>query len=114
MAGELDTAWAACTGREASPWNAGTCRASFLDCFHCGNCLITTAHLPRLLALAADLEQRREQVNAADWWRRYGPAWAAIRHHVLPEFTPAEIQAAEAAMPADSLLDLAEGVRERP
>src|SRR5712691_4651488 len=35
-AGELDTAWAACTGREASPWNSGTCRASFLDCFHCG------------------------------------------------------------------------------
>ncbi|HUY48644.1 MAG TPA: hypothetical protein VMV92_23480 [Streptosporangiaceae bacterium] len=114
VAGELDTAWAACTGREASPWNSGTCRASFLDCFHCGNCLITTAHLPRLLALAADLEQRREQLNAADWWRRYGPAWAAIRHHVLPEFTPAEIQAAEAAMPADSLLDLAEGIRERP
>ena len=92
----------------------GTCRASFLDCFHCGNCLITTTHLPRLLALARDLEQRREQVNAAEWWRRYGPAWAAIRHHVLPEFTPAEVQAAEAVMPADSLLDLAEGIRERP
>jgi len=113
-AGELDTAWAACTGRDAGPWNAGTCRASFLDCFHCGNCLITTTHLPRLLALARDLEQRREQVNAAEWWRRYGPAWAAIRHHVLPEFTPGEVQAAEAAMPADSLLDLAEGIRERP
>ena len=113
-AGELDTAWAACTGRDAGPWNAGTCRASFLDCFHCGNCLITTTHLPRLLALARDLEQRREQVNAAGWWRRYGPAWAAIRHHVLPEFTPAEVQAAEAVMPADSLLDLAEGIRERP
>ena len=113
-AGELDTAWTACTGRDASPWNAGTCRASFLDCLHCGNCLITSAHLPRLLALAADLEQRRQQVSAAGWWRRYGPAWAAIRHHILPEFTPAQIQAATADMPADSLLDLAEGLRERP
>ncbi len=113
-AGELDTAWAACTGRDAGPWNTGTCRASFLDCFHCGNCLITTTHLPRLLALARDLEQRREQISAAEWWRRYGPAWAAIRHHVLPEFTPAEVQAAEAVMPADSLLDLGEGIRERP
>lgn len=114
VAGELDTAWAACTGREASPWNAGTCRASFLDCFHCGNCLITTAHLPRLLALATALEQRREQINASEWWQRYGPAWAAIRHHVLPEFTPAEIQAATVDMPGDSLLDLAEGIREQP
>jgi hypothetical protein len=113
-AGELDTAWAACTGRDTGPWNTGACRASFLDCFHCGNCLITTTHLPRLLALTRDLEQRREQMDAAGWWQRYGPAWAAIRHHVLPEFTPVEVQAAEAVLPADSLLDLAEGIRERP
>jgi hypothetical protein len=53
-------------------------------------------------------------VSAAGWWRRYGPAWAAIRHHVLPEFTPAEVRTAEAVMPADSLLDLAAGIRERP
>jgi hypothetical protein len=112
--GELDTAWAACTGRDASPWNEGTCRASFLDCFHCGNALITPAHLPRLLSLADDLEQRREQMSDQAWWRRYGPVWAAIRHHVLPEFTPAQVQAAAAARPSDSLLDLAEGVRERP
>jgi len=59
-------------------------------------------------------EGEDEQTGAAEWWRRYGPAWAAIRRHVLPEFTPAEIQAAEAAMPAGSLLDLAEGIRERP
>lgn len=113
-AGELDTAWAACTGRDAGPWNEGTCRASFLDCFHCGNALITPAHLPRLLSLAGDLEQRREQMSEQEWWRQYGPAWAAIRHHVLPEFTPAQVQAAAAAKPASSLLDLAEGVREPP
>ena len=46
------------------------------------------------------------------WWRRYGPAWAAIRHQVLPEFSPAEITAAEAAKPQDTLLDLVEGLRE--
>ena len=113
-AGELDTAWTACTGRDASPWNEGTCRASFLDCFHCGNALITRTHLPRLLSLAEALEQRREQMNTDAWWRRYGPAWAAIRHHVLPEFSAAEVQAAAAARPADSLLDLAEGPREEP
>lgn len=48
------------------------------------------------------------------WWWRYGPAWAAIRHHVLPEFTPAQVQLAAAAKPSDSLLDLAEGLREQP
>lgn len=48
------------------------------------------------------------------WWQRYGPAWAAIRHDILPEFTPAELQAAAAARPADSLLDLAERLREQP
>ena len=112
--GELDTAWTACTGRDASPWNEGTCRASFLDCFHCGNALITRTHLPRLLSLAEALEQRREQMNTDAWWRRYGPAWEAIRHHVLPEFSAAEVQAAAAARPADSLLDLAEGPREEP
>ena len=112
--GELDTAWAACSDRDASPWNEGTCRASFLDCFHCGNALITPGHLPRVLSLADHLEQRREQMSEQAWWRRYGPAWAAIRHHVLPEFTPAQVQAAVAARPADSLLDLAEGLREQP
>jgi len=112
-AGELDTAWAACTGRDDGPWNEGTCRASFLDCFHCGNALITPAHLPRLLSLADDLEQRREQMSEQAWWRRYGPAWAAICHHVLPEFTPAQVQAAAAAKPSGRLLDLAEGIREQ-
>jgi hypothetical protein len=111
---ELDTAWAGCTDRDASPWNEGTCRASFLDCFHCGNALITPSHLPRLLSLTDDLEQRREQMSEQAWWRRYGPAWAAIRHDVLPEFTPAQVQAAVAVKPADSWLDLAEGLREQP
>lgn len=64
--------------------------------------------------MARDLEQRREQINAAEWWRRYGPAWAAIRYHVLPEFTPAEVHAAEAVMPTGGLLDLVEGILERP
>jgi hypothetical protein len=83
-----------------------------LDCFHCGNCLITHDHLPALLALLDSMEQRRQQVPLPAWWRRYGPAWAAIRYQVLPEFSPAEITAAEAAKPHGTLLDLVEGLRE--
>jgi hypothetical protein len=110
--GELDTGWTACTDQEHSPWNKGPCAVSFLDCLHCGNCLITRDHLPRLLALLDALEQRRQQMPLPAWWRRYGPAWAAIRHQVLPEFSPAEVKAAEAAKPEDALLDLIEGPRQ--
>ena len=108
----LDTGWTACTDPEHGPWNEGPCTASFLDCFHCGNCLITHDHLPRLLSLLDAMEQRRQEIPLPAWWPRYGPAWAAIRHQVLPEFSPAEITAAETAKPQDTLLDLVEGLRE--
>jgi len=110
--GALDTGWAACADPGHGPWNEGPCTASFLDCFHCGNCVITRDHLPRLLSLLDAMGQRRQEIPLPAWWQRYGPAWAAIRHQVLPEFSPAEVTAAEAAKPRDALLDLVEGLRE--
>jgi hypothetical protein len=112
--GALDTGWTACTDPEHRPGDQGQgpCTASFLDCFHCGNCVITHDHLPSLLGLLDSLEQRRQEIALPGWWRRYGAAWAAIRHEVLPEFSPAEIAAAEAVRPGDTLLDLVEGLRE--
>jgi hypothetical protein len=110
--GALDTGWTACTDPEHRPGGQGPCTASFLDCFHCGNCVITHDHLPSLLGLLDAMDQRRQEIPLPAWWRRYGPAWAAIRRQVLPEFSPAEITAAEAAKPRDALLDLVEGLRE--
>jgi hypothetical protein len=49
-----------------------------------------------------------------DWWRRYGPVWAAIRGDVLPKFTPAELSSASATKPAEALLELAEDPWEHP
>jgi hypothetical protein len=112
--GELDTAWAACVDHDTHPATGKPCRASFLDCFHCGNCLITRAHLPRLLALLDALTARRQQLDEADWWRRYGPTWAAIRHDVLTKFSPAELDQAAAAKPDDALLDLVEPSWQHP
>jgi hypothetical protein len=105
--GELDTAWTAC-GDHAHPMTGKTCEASFLACFHCGNCLVTRDHLPRLLGLMDALAERRLTMSETEWWRRYGPAWAAIRHDILAKFSPAEREHAERAKPTDALLDLVE------
>jgi hypothetical protein len=97
------------------PATGTRCTASFLDCFHCANCLITTGHLPRLLALLDALDTRRAQMAEADWWATYGGVWVALRRDVLDggPFTPAQLAQARAAMPTDTLLDLVEHPWER-
>ena len=112
--GQLDTTWTACVDHEHHPVSGKPCRASFLDCFHCGNCLVSAKHLPRLLALLDALSVRRQQMSEHDWWQRYGPTWAAIRHDILAKFTPAEIDLAAAAKPTDALLDLVEHPWQQP
>jgi len=89
---------------------------SFLDCFHCGNCVITRNHLPAILALNDALAARRTQLGESEWWTRYGAVWAAIRREVLPKFTPDELAAAAgtADQSAGALLELAEDPWERP
>lgn len=109
-----DTAWARCTNPQQHPTTGSSCRSSFLDCFRCGNCLITTAHLPRLLALLDAFAQRRQEMPEHDWWSRYGPTWAAIRHDVLSKFSPAELERATADKPLEALLDLVEDPWEHP
>ncbi|MGW7613486.1 hypothetical protein ACWGKW_40840 [Streptomyces sp. NPDC054766] len=113
--GELDTAWTACADHDQHPVTKTACEDSFLDCLHCGNCLVTREHLPRLVALADALLKRREQMNELAWWKRYGPAWVAVKRDILAKFDPAEIAAARAQQPPhDALLDLVEAAWERP
>ncbi|ASR39968.1 hypothetical protein BAY61_32315 (plasmid) [Prauserella marina] len=114
-AGELDTVWTACVDPDHHPASGEVCRpASFLDCFHCGNCLVTRDQLPAQLGLLDALGARREQLSEQDWWGRYGSVWAAITNDILVKFSAAEIELAQAAKPDDALLDLLENPWEHP
>jgi hypothetical protein len=112
--GELDTGWSACLEFDRHPATGQPCQTTFLDCFHCGNCLITRDHLPRLLGLLDALLERRRVLPEPEWWARYGPAWVAIRQDILAKFTPAEVEHARADKPHDALLDLIENPWELP
>jgi hypothetical protein len=112
--GGLDTGWSACADHDRHPLTGQPCEVSFLGCFHCGNCLITRKHLPRLLGLLDALSQRRQELPQEQWWQRYGPAWVAIRRDILTRFTPAELEQAQTRKPHDALLDLVENPWETP
>ena len=108
-------AWTRCANPHAHPATGQPCQLlSFLDCFHCGNCVITAANLPGLVSLDEALLSRRQRLAESEWWGRYGPAWAAIRYDILPRFTPAQLKEARAAAPHDALLDLVEDPWEVP
>jgi hypothetical protein len=113
-AGELDTAWTACVDHDHHPVTGDACGRSFLECFHCGNCLITGNHLSGLLGLLDAMAGRRKEMSEDQWWARYGRAWAAIRGDVLAKFSPAELVAAAAVKPVDTMLDLVQEPWEHP
>ena len=113
-AGGLDTGWTGCTDHSHHPATGRPCEVTFLDCFHCGNCLVTRDHLPGLLGLLDALGQRRRELTEDAWWGRYGAAWVAIREDILAKFTPAELEQAQARKPGDALLDLIENPWELP
>ncbi|QEV04922.1 hypothetical protein [Streptomyces prasinus] len=113
-AGDLDTGWTGCTDHDHHPVTGEECQITFLDCFHCGNCLVTRAHLPRLLELLDALNARRTVLTEDAWWERYGPAWAAIRRDILTKFTPQERAEAELEKSVDTILELVENPWDEP
>ncbi|HEY9332326.1 MAG TPA: hypothetical protein VIS09_29485 [Streptomyces sp.] len=113
-AGDLDTAWTACEDHDHHPETGTVCGDSFLACFHCGNCLVTREHLPKLLGLLDGLGTMRQRMSEDAWWRRYGPAWVAIRRDILAKFTPAVVAKVRQQPLPDALLDLVEAPWELP
>lgn len=106
---DKEAPWNGCADPGAHPATGRICRrTTFLDCFHCGNCVISSSHLPAVLALRHALDERRSVLAESDWWSRYGPVWVTIDHEILPKFTPGQVSHAESIKPADALLDLVE------
>jgi hypothetical protein len=112
--GTAQGAWSACRDADHHPVTGRSCRASFLDCFHCGNCVITPGRLPGLLALLEAMEERRQRMDEHTWWARYGPAYAAIRHDVLARFTPEQVRRSQPGPDHDADLDLVEDPWHQP
>ncbi|MDT5026508.1 MAG: hypothetical protein QOE61_2934 [Micromonosporaceae bacterium] len=84
--GQLDTAVAACTDFEHSPFTpSGPCAVSFLLCFACPNAVATGRHLPRIVYLHRALEDLRSAVDtgtwAMDWADHHGRVADLVRAH---------------------------------
>jgi hypothetical protein len=72
--GDAETATAACSGTQGSPWPAGDggCGASFLMCLACPNARVHPGHHPRLAHLHEALASLRSVLPPAAWaadWR---------------------------------------------
>jgi hypothetical protein len=106
--------WSSCTDPTSHPRTGSECSASLLDCYSCGNCLITAEHLPQLLSLLTALADRRQRMPDQQWWSRYGQAWTAIRHDILTKFTPEQIAASRKSAADRDALDWAEAPWEQP
>ncbi|MFJ7625945.1 hypothetical protein ACIQZN_05570 [Streptomyces sp. NPDC097595] len=76
VAGELDTVMTACTDNKNSPHApSGTpCPASFMLCLDCECARALPRHLPIQVLVHDRLSERREQMDALQWARRFaGP-----------------------------------------
>lgn len=109
-----ETGWTSCSDHAHHPLTGRRCTQSFLNCFHCANAVISNEHLPKIVALLDALERRRDFMDGAMWWSRYGPTWTAIRYDVLPKFTEGEVEHALTSFVTDSTLDLVEPSWEIP
>jgi hypothetical protein len=113
LAGELDTAYAACADIDHSPLSGGRpCSVSFLMCLQCRNALVTHVHVPRLKALHEWLIEQRNTLDLDTWWHRYGITWRAITEHIRPKFTPAEWDKTPTAAGVADLFSVMDGPQE--
>ncbi|MGP3937927.1 hypothetical protein [Nonomuraea sp. KM88] len=91
VAGQWDTAVAACADFEHSPFTpSGPCAVSFLLCFACPNAVATGRHLPRILYLHQALEALRSAVDAPAWAADWAAHHARVAEVITSYTTPVE------------------------
>ena len=95
---ELDVFLAKCKDFHNSPFAAPgvACPAAAWDCLFCPLAVITPSKAPALIALERRLERLRDSMPLNRWHQVYGPAHRVIGEEILPQFSAATIERAEA------------------
>ena len=94
----LDVFVAKCKDFHNSPFAAPRvgCPAAAWECLFCRLAVITPSKAPALIALKRRLERLRDTVPLEQWHAIYGPAHRVISDEILPQFSAATIERAEA------------------
>lgn len=102
---ELDVFVAKCKDFHNSPFAAlGVgCPAAAWECLFCRLAVITPSKAPALIALKRRLERLRHAMTLEQWHAIYGPAHRVISDEILPQFSRATIERAEALADAEVL-----------
>lgn len=95
---ELDVFLAKCKDFHNSPFAAPgiACPAAAWDCLFCPLAVITPSKAPALIALKRRLERLRDAMPLERWHQVYGAAHRVLGEEILPQFSAATIERAEA------------------
>ena len=95
---ELDVFLAKCKDFHNSPFGSPgiPCPAAAWECLFCPLAVITPSKAPALIALKRRLERLRETMPLDRWHQIYGPAHRVIGEEILPQFSAATLERAEA------------------
>jgi hypothetical protein len=95
---ELDVFLAKCKDFHNSPFGSPgvACPAAAWECLFCPLAVITPSKAPALIALKRRLERLRDTMPLERWHQVYGPAHRVIGEEILPQFSAATVERAEA------------------
>ena len=95
---ELDVFLAKCKDFHNSPFGSPgvACPAAAWECLFCPLAVITPSKAPALIALRRRLERLRDTMALDRWHQLYGPAHRVIGEEILPQFSAATLERAEA------------------
>ncbi|MGH2690343.1 MAG: hypothetical protein ACRDKW_16275 [Actinomycetota bacterium] len=103
LAGERDVFAAACKGFHNSPYGrpGSPCPAAVWTCLFCPLAVFTPSKLPNLLRLRDHLDRQWKALRREEWMHLYGAAHVRLERDILPQFRPAEVEAARAGIEED-------------